>query len=94
MRIEVLNKTLLFYEIKDVFDIIPEFTIQHLKNRLDILFAHQMDLQKASEDLAHNSLNNGFITSVAAVAKTVDEAEWLLNNINIRPTDLVDLHSP
>jgi len=90
MRIEALKRELLFYDTKDVFDIIPESTIQRLKIRLDILFGYQTDLQKANEDLAQDLLSNGFITSAAAAAKAVKETEWLLEAIKIRPVDLIN----
>jgi len=89
MRIEALNKDLLFYNMKDEFDIITESAIQHLQIRLDILFGRQTDLQKANEDLAQDSLNDGFITSVATAANDVDEAEWLLEAIDVRSIDLL-----
>jgi len=89
MHIESLNKDLLFYDMKDLFDIITESTIQRLKIRLTILLGRQIDLQKSNEDLTQDLLNNGFSTSAAAAAKAVNETEWLLEAIEIRPVDLI-----
>ena len=89
MRIEALNKDLLFYNMNDVFNVIPEVTIQRLKIRLDILFRRQTDLQKVNEDLSQDSLNNRFITSAAVAARAFNETEWLLEAIKIRSVNLL-----
>ena len=75
MSIELLSKALAFYDMKDVFEIIPESTIQHLNIRLDILFGQQAYDKKARNKLADNPLDNELITSVASVSKAVDEAK-------------------
>jgi len=74
MNIETLNKILFFYDMKYVFAIIQELTIQCLKIRLDILFGRQTDNQKVCKELADNPLNDEFITSAAA-ANSIDKGE-------------------
>ena len=86
----MLNKALLFYDMKDVVEIILGSKIQHLKHRLDILFEHQTDNKKSREELSDNPLNNEFITSATTVTKAINNSEWILDAIDIKPVDLIN----
>ena len=41
IRIDVLSKVLAYYDMKDVFRIYPEQTVQRLNTCLDVLFVYQ-----------------------------------------------------
>ena len=47
MRIDVLSKALSYYDMKDVFGIVPEQTVQHLNTCLDVLFTCQISEAEA-----------------------------------------------
>ena len=51
MRIEALIHALTFYNMRDVFQVIPKSTVELLEAQLANLFMHQEELERAIEKL-------------------------------------------
>ena len=62
MRIEALSKALTFLDTKDVFEIIPEQTIDTSENKLHDIFQYQADLQAFQDRLIINATDVDFLT--------------------------------
>ena len=88
MRIEVLSKTLAFFDMLDVFQIIPTATITLIEDKLTTLFATQAGLQTASSELVINPTDADCKSEVRICDWSVENTEKALEGINIKTSDL------
>ena len=75
MRIDAMSKTLAFFDMLDVFQIIPTATISPLEDKLVDLFVSKTDLQSVATDLAMNPLDTEAINAMCICTRSVEEAE-------------------
>ena len=57
MRLEALSKAIMFYDMDDIFNILPSNTAKLLEKKLDVLFAYQKTVGEATELLVTDSSN-------------------------------------
>ena len=62
MRIEALSKTVTFYDMKDVFRILPEDTIEALEYQFQLMFTCQADLDGLEDRLRTDGTNADLLT--------------------------------
>ena len=65
MRLEALSKAITFYDMGDVFQILPSKIIVLLESKLDVYFTTQTNINKASDILATDTTNTSFKTNLA-----------------------------
>ena len=63
MHIEALSQALNFYDIRDVFQIILENTVEYLGVELANVFTCQEEFDYATDELQLKSGNNNFLVS-------------------------------
>ena len=89
MCIEELLKALSFYDMNNIFDIIPEQRLQRFKIKFDSLFVQQTGKQKFFVELAGNPTDVDLITFVSSAYAAIIEVEHNLESIEIKPTNLI-----
>ena len=78
MRVEALSKALTFFDMKDVFEIIPEHRIETLENKLQNMFRYQADLQVVEDRLLLNASDVDFLTDQRFANKPLSPPSQLL----------------
>ena len=89
MRLEALSKAILFYDMDDVFHILPSKTVEQLESKLTVLFETQASVGEATNLLATDPGNSVFKTDLkTAIA---DEASALadLKAVSLSPMNLL-----
>ena len=88
MRIEALSKTLVFFDMLAVFQVIPPATMTLLEDKPAMLFTTQVGLQTALSELAINPTDVDCKDAVRICEKSVETAEQNLEGISIEISDL------
>jgi hypothetical protein len=88
MRIEALSKALMFFDMKDVFEIIPEHTIDLLEVKLQNMFRNQADLQEAEDRMLLNATDADLQTDQRLATQAVASSIQALNAVEITTIDL------
>ena len=65
MRLEALSKAITFYDMGDVFQILPSNTITLLESKLDVYFTAQTNINNTSDILVTDPTNTSFKTNLA-----------------------------
>ena len=90
MRLEVLQNVIVYYDMSDVFHILPSKTVTILENKLESLFAAQILINSSSDYLARNPSNpicRSRLTDAVLVKKNVVVE---LEAIPLDPTNLLN----
>ena len=89
MRLEALAKSIMFYDMSDVFHVLPGKTILLLESKLELLFDAQNVINRTSDTLAADPSNTTSRKAVAdaITAKSTVVAE--LEGVPLAPTDLL-----
>ena len=91
MRLEDLSKAIMFYDMDNVFNVIPSGIAQLLEIRLDVLFATQASVTIATVVLATNLTNTTFTVDLA-YAEAREAAAFLdLEIFILDPTSLLKI---
>ena len=78
MCIEALSKALTFFDMKDVFEILPEHMIETLENKLQNIFRYQTDLQAVEDRLLLKASYVGFLIDQRLANKPLSPPSQLL----------------
>ena len=90
MRIDSFTKSLTYYDMTDVFQVIPSETLKILEDRLEVVFSRQAQVDLAEVDLSFAPSPDAALVDAKEDAETyLDEATQLLNAVEITPVDLV-----
>jgi len=89
MRIKGFSKALTHFDMQDVFQIIPEDTIQWLRCELDTLFVCQTEEEQATLDLNSNLSDKAFISRSTSAKLATVRATTALGSIDIKNVDLI-----
>ena len=89
MRIEVLSKALLFYDMHDVFQVVPVKALDQLQNQLKTVFECQQELALCATSLTNNLSNTTLIQDESAATIISPKAVKDLNSIDIFTSDLL-----
>jgi len=89
MRIEGLSKALTHFDMQDVFQIIPEDTIQRLSSELDPLFLCQTEKEQAMIDLNTDRSDKTFISCSTSAKLATAKATTVLESIDIKNVNLI-----
>jgi hypothetical protein len=65
MSLEALSKAITFYDMGDVFQILPSKTIKLLESKLDVYFTTQTNINTTSDILATDPTNASLKTDLA-----------------------------
>ena len=57
MRIEALSKAFTFFDMRDVFQMVPELMVAQIRAQLQHLFSCQQDISRTSTALLANATN-------------------------------------
>ena len=90
MRIEALSKTLTFYDMKDVFQILPEDIIEALEYQFQLMFTCQADLDEVEDRLRTYGTNANLLTDQRLAQLVVQSSIDAVDGIDIHPFDLLD----
>ena len=88
MRIEALSKALTFFDMRDVFQIVPENTVAQIRAQLQHLFQCQQDLATTSTALLADSTNAALLDAKTAAEAAEQVASIDLDAIDIEASDL------
>ena len=89
MRIEALSKALTFFDMRDVFQIVPELTVAQIRAQLQHLFRCQQDLSTTSTALLADSTNTALLDAKTAAETAEQVASINLDAIDIEASDLL-----
>jgi len=89
MRLDALGKAITFYDMDDVFNIIPCETVSMLKMKLKDLFDAQALAKTAEDALATNPTDSTLKLAVADSVAERQSAEEALERVEIEPVDLL-----
>ena len=89
MRIEALSKALTFFDMHDVFQIVPEHTVDQIRAQLQHLFQCQQDLSTTSTALLADSTNTALLDAKTAAVTAEQVASIQLDAIDIEASDLL-----
>ena len=78
MHVEALSKALTFFDMKDVFEIISEHTIEALENKLQHMFRYQADLHAVEDRLLLKASDVDFLTDQRLANKPLSPPSQLL----------------
>ena len=81
MRLEALSKAITFYDMGDVFKILPSNTVALLESKLDVYFNTQTSVNNANDIPATNPTNTSFKTSLAEVVVKQEVALLALKEV-------------
>ena len=85
MRLEALSKTIMFYDMDDVFNIIPSETLKQLEEKLKELFVCQAAVSEATDLLATNPNNSVFRTDLGTAVAAGVSALYKLEAVPLAP---------
>ena len=89
MRLEALSKAIMFYDMDDVFNILPSETVKLLESKLDVLFTSQALINEASDFLATDPGNQVFRNDLLTAVAAGDTAITELESVSLEPTNLL-----
>ena len=90
MRIDSFSKSLTYYDMADVFQVIPSDILKTLEERLEVVFSRQAKVDLAAADLSSAPSPDAALGDAKEDAeKDLDGAKQLLNTVEITPVDLV-----
>ena len=89
MRLGALAKSIMFYDISDVFHVLPGKTIIILESKLELLFDAQNVINQSNDTLAADPSNTTSRKALAdaITAKSIVVVE--LEGVPLAPTDLL-----
>ena len=90
MQIEALAKYLNFFNMRDVFEIIPENTVELLPAKLEDLFESQADLDQATDELQLEPTNENLKATLGHAKTKYSKAATALEDVDIKQQDLVE----
>ena len=91
MRLEDLSKAIMYYDMDDIFNVLPSETVQLLERKLDVLFAIQASVTTATTILTTDPTNSTFTTYLANTEAREAEALLDLETVNLDPTNLLKI---
>ena len=89
MRIEALSKALTFFDMRNVFQIVPELTVAQIRAQLQHLFRCQQDISSTSTTLLADATNPVLLDAKTAAETAEQVASIDLDAINIKALDLL-----
>ena len=89
MHLEALSKAIMFYDMDDVFNILPSKTVKLLESKLDVLFTRQASINEASNFLATDQGNYVFRNDLSTAVAAGDTAIAKLESVSLEPTNLL-----
>ena len=92
MRLEALGKYIIFYDMDDIFNIIPSKTVKLLEGKLEELFAAQRVINQTRDLLASDPLNAALQTDLATAVADGNRAIVELEVVTLEPLDLLRIY--
>ena len=89
MRLEALAKSIMFYDMDDVFNILPSETVKLLEEKLEVLFACQRTVGEATELLATEPSNTVHQAALGTAMASEASALSTLEQVPLDPTSLL-----
>ena len=89
MRLEDLSKAIMFYDMGDVFHILPSNTVKLLEEKLDVIFACQAAGSEATNLLATDSSNSVFNTDLGTAVAAGASVLYSLKVVSLETTSLL-----
>lgn len=89
MPIDSFSESLTYYDMTDVFQIIPLATLITLENILEVVFSRQAQVDLAEAALSFSLGDSSLVDAKQDEDRDLDEATQLFNAVEITPVDLV-----
>ena len=89
MRVDVLNKSLEYYDMRDVFRILPEVTVSDLDQYLEKVCVRQSTERDTLREVSLNPTDNDVVAEAIIYSREVQAAERDVEAVDITPIDMM-----